>query len=309
MLHDRLGVPHSVARGLIDAGAVRCTGQKPGAGSNPGAGQKRGVGPIRQGDYAHRVAANERYTIESEPGRKYRPVARPRPGKGYAVVHLDRDLLVVEKRPDLLTVPTPLREGEESLVERLLEGERRRGVRRPALFALHRLDRDTSGLLLFARSRRTFEGLQSQFEDRSIERRYVAVVEGTVEQDQGRLVNRLVEDPKSLKMRPARSSREGKQAVTEYEVLERLIGATLLGVRILTGRKNQIRAQMAHVGHPLVGDRRYGRESKRIGRTALHARRLSFIHPATRRRVTFTSSVPRDMKRLVKELREFRRPD
>jgi 23S rRNA pseudouridine1911/1915/1917 synthase len=213
---------------------------------------------------------------------------------------------VVDKRPDLLTVPTSLR-NEESLVERSLEGERRRGVRGPALYALHRLDRDTSGLLLFARRRRAFEGLQSQFESRSIVREYVCVVEGAPSKDHGRFVSRLAENPRSLKMRSVRRGREGKEAITEYTVIERLPGAAVVEVRLHTGRKNQIRVHFAEAGHPLLGDRRYGKRSERIGRTALHARRLTFLHPATRRQISFGVPLPRDMKRLIRHLRERRR--
>jgi 23S rRNA pseudouridine1911/1915/1917 synthase len=218
------------------------------------------------------------------------------------MVHHDRDLIVVEKRPNLLSVPTTLRE-EESLVERLLEGERQRGVRQPALYALHRLDRDTSGLLLFARTRRAFEGLRAQFVSRSIERRYTAVATGSMEADSGRFKSRLVEDPRSLKMRSARHRGEGKEAITEYEVTERLPSATVLLVRILTGRKNQIRVHFAEAGHPLVGDRRYGKPSPLIARTALHARSLRFTHPTSGRPVTFDSPLPRDIRHLIKALR------
>ena len=154
LLRARCGVSHAQARGLIDAGAVR------------------GPRAIEVGDYARRVAAGERYEVRIDPERRYRPRPALPEGPGFEAIYQDRDLLVVDKRPDLLTVPTALRENEESLVERLLEVERRRGVRRPALYALHRLDRDTSGLLLFARSRRAFEGLHEQFLARTVDRRY-----------------------------------------------------------------------------------------------------------------------------------------
>ena len=285
LLHDRGGVSHAQARGLIDAGAVR------------------GSPEVRPGEYARRVRAGERFEVRLDPARRYRPRPAPRAGPGYHVVHHDRDLLVVDKDPDLLTVPTSLREDEESLVERLLAAERGRGVRRPALFAMHRLDRDTSGLLLFARSRAAFEHLQAQFEARDIERGYVAVAEGRVEPEKGRLVSRLVEDARSLKVRSTTRRGEGKEAITEYEVQERLPSATVLAVRLRTGRKNQIRVQFAEAGHPLLGDRRYGKPSPLIGRTALHARSLAFIHPATGRRVSIASPPPRDLKMLIRTLR------
>ncbi len=294
VLHDRGGFSHREAKGLIDAGAVR----------GPLRGRAGGPPPVvRPGEYAHRVAVGERYEVRVEPGRRYRPKPPPRPGAGYKVVHEDRDLLVVEKAPRLLSVPTPLREKEDSLVERLLESERERGVRRPALYALHRLDWDTSGLLLFARSRRAFEALEAQFKTRTIERLYVAVATGTVGPDQGRLESRLVEDRRTLKMRSTRRPGEGKEAITEYTVTERLPGATVLSVRLRTGRRNQIRVHLAEAGHPLIGDRSYGRRTSLIGRTALHARALRFIHPVTRREVAFESPLPRDMRHLIKTLR------
>jgi RluA family pseudouridine synthase len=285
LLHDRGGFTHATARGLIDAGAVR------------------GPVALRPGDYARRVSAGERYEILVEEGRGYRPAALPRPGPGYRVVHYDRDLLVVEKQAHVLTVPTELREGEESLVERLLEAERGRGVRHPALYALHRLDRDTSGLLLFARSRRAFEHLETQLAARAIDRRYLAVASGRVEPSSGRFQSRLIEDRRSLKVRSTRRPGEGKEAITEYDVQERLPGATVLSVRLRTGRKNQIRVHLSEAGHPLLGDRRYGTASPLIGRTALHARALAFDHPATGKRVSFSSSVPRDIRSLIRALR------
>ena len=286
LLHDRGGFTHATARGLIDAGAVR------------------GPVALHPGDYARRVSAGERYEIEVEEGRGYRPAALPRPGPGYRVVHYDRDLLVVDKQAHVLSVPTELREGEESLVERLLEAERERGVRHPALYALHRLDRDTSGLLLFARSRRAFDHLEAQFVSHEVERRYLAVASGRVEPDSGRFQSRLVEDRRSLKVRSTRRPGEGREAITEYDVQERLPEATVLSVRLQTGRKNQIRVHLSEAGHPLLGDRRYGRASPLIGRTALHARALAFVHPTTGKRVSFSSSLPRDIRNLIRSLRQ-----
>ncbi len=289
LLRERAGISHAQARGLIDSGAVS------------------GPQEIRQGDYARRVAAGERYEVRIEPGRRYRPRPLPRAGRGYQVLYRDRDLLVVEKQPNLLSVPTTLRENEESLVERLLEGERQRGVRQPTLYAVHRLDRDTSGLLLFARSRRAFQGLQEQFLARAVERGYTAVASGKLEQDRGRFESRLVEDARSLKMRSTRKRGEGREAITEYEVTERLTSASVLSIRLRTGRKNQIRVHLAEAGHPLIGDRRYGDQRgvdhPLIGRTALHARTLRFVHPATGRRMSFESPLPRDIRLLIKELR------
>ena len=293
ILHDRGGFSHSEARGLIDAGAVR----------QPQEGGRREPAVIQPGDYAHRVTPGERYEILLDSARRYRPQPRMRPTKGYRIIHQERELLVVEKHPRFLSVPTPLREEEDSLVERLLEAERERGVRRPALYALHRLDWDTSGLLLFARSRRAFEALEAQFVTRSIERIYTAVAKGRVEPDEGRFQSRLVEDQRSLKVHSTRRPGQGKEAITEYTVTERLPAATVLSVRLRTGRRNQIRVHLAEAGHPLIGDRSYGSRTSLIGRTALHARTLRFVHPITGKRVEFESSLPRDIRHLIKTLR------
>ena len=156
----------------------------------------------------------------------------------------------------------------------------------------------------YARTRRACEGLKRQFEARTIERHYLAVAEGCLTRERGRLVSHLAEDPKSLKMRPVRRGAGGKEAITEYRVEERLPSATVLMVRLRTGRKNQIRVQLAEAGHPLVGDGRYGRRSPLIGRMALHARSLEFVHPVTGRDVRVESPIPADLKELIRQLRE-----
>jgi 23S rRNA pseudouridine1911/1915/1917 synthase len=286
LLHDRCGLSHAQARGVIDAGGVRAAGGR----------------PVPQGDYARRLEAGDRFEVAFDPGRRYHPRHRERPGRGYRVVHRDDDLVVVDKGPEVLSVPTPLRD-EESLVDRLLESEHERGVRRASLYPVHRLDRDTSGLLLFARTRAAHEGLKAQFAARSIERRYLAVVEGRIAADQGRFESRVVEDPRSLKVRSTGRAGEGREAITEYRVTERLPRATVVTVRLLTGRKNQIRVHFAEAGHPLLGDRRYGRPSPHIGRVALHATSLAFEHPATGRKVSFQSPLPPDLRVLLRRLR------
>jgi len=286
LLHERVGLSHSRARGLIDAGGVRLAGGH----------------PVPAGEYARRVAAGERFEIQLDPQRRYQPKPKERPGRGYRVVHRDDDLLVVDKGPEVLSVPTPLRD-EDSLVERILESERARGVRGAALFPVHRLDRDTSGLLLFARTHRAHQELKALFVDRTIERRYVAVVEGRVAEEQGRFESRVVEDPKSLKVKSTTRPGEGREAITEFRVTERLPRATVVTVRLVTGRKNQIRVHFAEARHPLVGDRRYGRPSPQIGRAALHAASLAFRHPADGRKMTFTSPLPADMRGLLRRLR------
>jgi len=258
--------------------------------------------PVRPGEYARRVRRGETYQIQFDESRRYRSRSPERPGIGYRVVHRDADVVVVDKEADVLSVPTRLRD-EESLVDRILASEQDRGVRHASLRAVHRLDRDTSGLLVFARSGRAYTSLREQFAGRAVDRRYVAVVEGKVEPAEGRFASRLVEDKRTLRVRSTRRPDEGREAITEYRVSERLPEATVLSVRLRTGRKNQIRVHCAEAGHPLLGDRRYGRPSPFIHRAALHACSLAFRHPATDRVLSFESPWPPDVRDLVRKLR------
>jgi 23S rRNA pseudouridine1911/1915/1917 synthase len=261
-----------------------------------------GHSPVRAGEYARRIRRGETYHIQFDESRRYRSRAPERPGIGYRVVHRDADVVVVDKEAEVLSVPTRLRD-EESLVDRILASEQERGVRRASLRAVHRLDRDTSGLLVFAKSGRAYASLREQFAGRTIDRRYVAVVEGSVEPAEGRFTSRLVEDKRTLRVRSTKRPDEGREAITEYRVSDRLPEATVLSVRLRTGRKNQIRVHCAEAGHPLVGDRRYGRPSPFIRRAALHACSLGFRHPATDRVMSFESPWPPDLRDLVRRLR------
>ncbi len=157
-------------------------------------------------------------------------------------------------------------------------------ARRP--FIVHRLDRETSGLLVFAKSPGAKRGLQAQFAARAVERVYVAVVEGRVEADTGTLKTELSQD-RALRVRQVRA---GKEAITHYRVLARRARATALELRLGTGRRHQIRVQLAGIGHPVLGDPLHSRE--RGDRMRLHATRLAFVHPGTGARLSFDSAPP-----------------
>jgi 23S rRNA pseudouridine1911/1915/1917 synthase len=212
------------------------------------------------------------------------------------LVFEDEYLLVVDKPPGLLTIATE-RERERTAYRLLAEyvgahgasarPGRGRGAR---LFIVHRLDRETSGLLVFAKSAGVKQRLQSQFEARSVERRYVAVVEGTVRDAEGTLRSRLRQD-RTLKVRPARDRDVGREAITRYRVLQRGPATTLLELSLVTGRRGQIRVQLAELGHPIVGDQASGARHDPVRRLCLHATRLSFNHPEGRR-VVYESPAP-----------------
>ena len=202
------------------------------------------------------------------------------------LVHEDEDLLVIDKPPGLLTIATP-RERERTAYRMLWDYlQAGRPPRRP--FVVHRLDRETSGLLVVAKSPRAKRHLQAQFEARTAERAYVAVVEGQVASDQGTLESRLTQD-RGLRVR---SGPRGKPAITRYRVRERRGHRTVLDLDLGTGRRHQIRVQLAEMGHPIVGDSTHGARPDRRGRLCLHACRLGFIHPRSGEHLHFESAPP-----------------
>jgi 23S rRNA pseudouridine1911/1915/1917 synthase len=223
------------------------------------------------------------------------PVPPPALAAPLRLVHEDDALLVIEKPPGLLTIGTE-HERERTayrMVWAYLKGAR--PPRRP--FIVHRLDRETSGLLVVAKTPEAQARLQGQFAAGTAERRYVAIVEGVVMRDEGMLRDVLIEE-RSLRVRPADPGRppprgrRGRVAVTWYRVLERRADVTRLAIRLGTGRRHQIRVQLAKIGHPVVGDARHGGRRDPLRRLCLHATRLGFRHPDTGAPVEFDSAPP-----------------
>ena len=220
------------------------------------------------------------------------------------LVFEDDQILVVDKPPGLLTIATE-RERERTAYWLLADYVGAHGSatrpgrsRMPRLFIVHRLDRETSGLLVFAKAVAIKRRLQDQFEARGVERRYVAVVEGAPRENEGTLRSRLRED-RSLRVRGARRGSEGREAITHYRVLERGAATALVELSLITGRRGQIRAQLAELGHPIVGDRAYGARFDPVRRVCLHATRLGFTHPRGHG-VAFDSPSPATFAKLVR---------
>jgi 23S rRNA pseudouridine1911/1915/1917 synthase len=252
------------------------------------AGRVRVGGEIARDPRTH-VAPGDRVTLGPAP-----PPALAAP---LHLVHEDDELLVIEKPPGLLTIGTE-RERERTayrMVWAYLKGAR--PPRRP--FIVHRLDRETSGLLVVAKTPEAQARLQGQFAAGQAERRYVAIVEGVVRADEGRLRDVLVEE-RSLRVRPADpgrmppKGRRARIAITWYRVLERRADVTRLALRLGTGRRHQIRVQLAKLGHPVLGDTRHGARRDPLHRLCLHATRLGFRHPDSGAPMAFDSTPPNE---------------
>ena len=234
--------------------------------------------------------------------------ARHRVRTRLRVLHEDEDVLVVDKPAGLLTVPTAERE-RDTLLARALDYLHHRYHRRPYAGIVHRLDKDTSGAVVFARSRESLHALQDLFKAHDIEREYVAIVEGAPPES-GTLDADLSRDARLDRRGVAKRGEPGRRAVTRYRVLERLRGASLVSVQLETGRTHQIRIHFAHAGTPVLGDRVYGRRgassvpaSAAAPRQMLHARRLGFAHPRTGELVRVESEAPEDFAKILRSLR------
>ncbi len=260
----------------------------------------RALYPEASGRSLKRWLAGGRVTVDGRPCRDGRLVlagaavvalgaraaaAVPFP-RALGRVHEDDAIRVVVKPAGLLTIATE-RERERTAYRLLWDYLAARGGRP---FIVHRLDRETSGLLVFAKSEAHKRALQAQFEARSVERVYRALVAGRPPRPEGTLESRLAED-RSLRVRRAA---DGRLAITRYRVVAAGRGTSLLELTLGTGRRHQIRVQLAEAGWPIVGDVTHGGPRCPAGRMCLHAMRLAFAHPGTGARVVFESATPGD---------------
>lgn len=208
------------------------------------------------------------------------------------LLYEDDDVIVVEKGYGLLSVgiPNPAKKKIESAYDILRDYLKKKDPRNK-LFVVHRLDRDTTGVMMFAKNEEAQETLRHNWNNFVLERLYVALLEGFVKNDEGIIKSRLTENSQ-YKVYSTENEDEGKLAVTRYRVVGRGHGLSLVEFTLDTGRKNQIRVHASEMGHPISGDRKYGAQQSRLGRLCLHAKTLRFAHPRTRKDMYFESSVP-----------------
>lgn len=213
------------------------------------------------------------------------------------MVYEDDDIIVVNKGYGLLSMGTDrVKEGTAySILREWVKWSN------PAnkLFIVHRLDRDTSGLMMFAKNEKAKDAMQHNWNNMVLNRKYLAVVEGTPEQSEGVVRSYLLENSRYEVYSSAEPVEGAQLAVTRYRVLKSKNGYSLVELELDTGRKNQIRVHMKDLGHPIAGDRKYGAKSSPIHRLALHAQTLRFVHPVTRREMDFSTPVPAAFAKMV----------
>lgn len=256
---------------------------------------------------AHRkTRAGDHLRIAPPPPADAAPIPQPIP---LDILYQDADILAINKPAGLVIHPSA-GHADGTLVNALLHwcpglagigGERRPGI-------AHRLDKDTSGVLIVAKNELALNSLAAQFANREVRKEYLALVWGALSPPSGRIETRIGRHKTDRKRMAVVSGPAGREAITNYETVEKLGAVSLVRLRIETGRTHQIRVHMASAGHPVVGDAKYSRKSardlpERPARQMLHAERIAFRHPATGAPAAFTAPLPEDMRALIAALR------
>ncbi len=210
--------------------------------------------------------------------------------RGFSIVFEDEHLIVIDKHAGILSVGT---EGErDNTAYSFLSKHVKREGPDKKIFIVHRLDKETSGLMVFARSQEIQHLMQDNWKDVLVERAYIAIVEGVIEEDEG-VVSSYLHENNAYVVFSDQNPEGGKKAVTNFKVLKRTLEYSLLEVRLATGRKNQIRVHMKEIGHPIINDKKYGASTNPINRLGLHSKILGFVHPVTGKVMRFETPMPR----------------
>ena len=214
-----------------------------------------------------------------------------------SILYEDESLIVIDKQSGLLSMATE--NDKEKTAYRILSQHVKQTNPRNCVFILHRLDRETSGIMMFAKNQQVQEQLQKNWDQAILERKYVAVVEGQPKQTQGKIRSYIAEN--STYLVHTTNASNGKLAITNYRVLKSNGQYSLIELELETGRKNQIRVHMQEMGCPVTGDKKYGAKSNPIRRLALHAFKLRFIHPVTHKEMSFETPIPKRFETAVKK--------
>lgn len=215
--------------------------------------------------------------------------------QGLKILYEDQAIIVIEKQAGLLSIAAA--QEKDQTAYSILSKHVKKSDPRKRIFVVHRLDKDTSGVMMFAKSEEVQQLLQNAWKEVVLERSYIVVAEGAITKEQGTITSWLKEN-KSLLMYSSQTPNDGQKAVTHYLVLKKNKKHSLLEVKLETGRKNQIRVHMQDLGHSIVGDKKYGAAQNPINRLGLHARVLAFKHPVTGQEMRFESAIPKEFLRL-----------
>jgi len=234
-------------------------------------------------------------TATAHPHTDPKPTKKRQP-RGLPILHEDKDILVVAKPAGLLTIGTDREKSRTA--HYLLNDYVRKGdpKSRNRVYVVHRLDKDTSGILIFAKSEQAKKFLQEHWED--TDKYYLAIVHGRLTPKEGTFTSYLAENA-AQKVYSTPDHAKGKLSHTEYKVLRESKGLSLVEIHLLTGRKHQIRVHFAEKGHPVAGDKKYGNTAPVGKRLMLHARSLSFIHPHSGKEMRFELGMPEEFARLL----------
>lgn len=214
------------------------------------------------------------------------------------ILYEDKYVLIVNKPYNLLTVST-IKEKERTLFHKVFKYLKEKN-KSNKIFIVHRLDKDTSGIVLFAKSEKTKSYFQNNWDEVCKYRGYIAVVEGIPKEEKGTIKSYLHENKELICYSTEKSLDDGKLAITNYSLVTTNKKYSLLEINIKTGRKNQIRVHLNDIGLPVIGDKKYGCNSNPINRLGLHAYKLEFIHPITKELITIETDVPNEFVKLFK---------
>lgn len=212
------------------------------------------------------------------------------------IIYEDKELLVVDKPAGLLTISTD-NEKEKTLYHKVYTYQKKKN-KNNKIFIVHRLDRDTSGIVVFAKTEKMKQQLQADWNNLAKCREYICVVEGKIEKEKQTLKDYLTES-KTLKTFST-TKEKGKLAITHYQKIATSKSYSLLKINIDTGRKNQIRFQLSNIGYPIIGDKKYGAKTNPIRRLGLHASKLELINPKTKQIMKFESKIPTTFTNMFK---------
>ena len=214
------------------------------------------------------------------------------------ILYEDKEILVVNKPSGILTVSTP-KEKEKTLFHEVSDYVKKSNPK-AKVFIIHRLDKDTSGIVVFAKNQNIKYAYQNAWDNLVIKRGYTAVVDGVLEKKKS-IIKSYLKETKTLLVYSSNDKKNGKLAITNYDVVKENKRYSMLSIDIKTGRKNQIRVHIKDINHPILGDKKYGNKKSPVNRLMLHAGELVIINPKTKKKMTFVSEIPKSFELLFNE--------